>query len=88
MLYSVDPYGVVSYVPLTWLGSASDTFVLSLQLDAMQLPEKPALIALSNKDVGGLHKLWFMNLTLFPLLVLWYETKACSVVSLLTNWEG
>ena len=30
---------------------------------------KPALIALSNEDIGGLHKLWCMNLTLFSLLV-------------------
>ena len=26
---------------------------------------KPALIALSNKDIGRLHKLWCMNFTLF-----------------------
>ena len=39
---------------------------------------KPALIALSNKDIGGLHKLWCMNLTLFSLLVRWYEKDACS----------
>ena len=30
---------------------------------------KPALIALSNKDIGGLHRLWCMNLALFSLLI-------------------
>ena len=30
---------------------------------------KPALIALSNEDIGGLHRLWCMNLTSFSLLV-------------------
>ena len=30
---------------------------------------KPALIALSNKDIGGLHQFWCMNLTAFSLLV-------------------
>ncbi len=30
---------------------------------------KPALIALSSNNIGGLHKLWCMNLTLFSLLV-------------------
>ena len=30
---------------------------------------KPALIALSNKDIGELHKIWCMNLALFSLLV-------------------
>ena len=30
---------------------------------------KPALVALSNKDISGLHKLWCMNLTSFSLLV-------------------
>ena len=30
---------------------------------------KPALIALSNKDIGGWHKLWCTNLKLLSLLV-------------------
>ena len=42
---------------------------------------KPALIALSNKDIGGLHKLWCMNFTPFSLLVWWYEKDACSNVA-------
>ena len=39
---------------------------------------KPALIALSNKDIGGLHKLLCMNFTSFSLLVWWYKKDACS----------
>ena len=39
---------------------------------------KPALIALNNNDIGGLHKLWCMNLALFSLLVRWYKKDACS----------
>ena len=30
---------------------------------------KPVLIALSNDNIGGSHKLWCMNLTSFSLLV-------------------
>jgi len=36
------------------------------------------LIALSNEDIGGLHKLWCTNLTSFSLLVRWYEEEAGS----------
>ena len=49
---------------------------------------KPELIALSNKDIGGFHKLWCMNLTLFSLFVWWYKKEACSVVSSLTILVG
>ena len=42
---------------------------------------KPALIALSKKDIGGLNKLWCMNFTWFSLLVWWYEKDACSNVA-------
>ena len=46
------------------------------------------LIALSNNNIGGLHKLWCMNLTLFYLLVQWYEKEACSGVALLSILVG
>ena len=49
---------------------------------------KPALIALSNGDIGGLHKLWCMNLTSFSLLVRWYKQEACYAVSLLSILVG
>ena len=47
---------------------------------------KPALIALSNKDIGGLHRLWCMHLTSFSLLVQWYEKDACSCDAFDTFW--
>ena len=37
---------------------------------------KPALMALSRDVMGGLHKLWCMNLTAFSLVVRWYENNA------------
>ena len=49
---------------------------------------KPVLIALSNNDIGGLHKLWCMNSTSFSLLVRWYEKEACSAVALLSKLVG
>ena len=88
MSYSSDPYEVVSYVPLMWLGLALDTFVPIFAVRCGAPFRKPALIALSNDNIGGLHKLWCMNLTSFSLLVRWYEKEACSAVALLSILVG
>ena len=53
---------------------------------------KPVLIALSNKDIGGLHKRC-MHFTLFSLLVWWYEkdarsNDACAKVPVSTTGTG
>ena len=90
MLCSTDLFGVVSYVPSTWhvagLGIRYFCTVFAVRCSAPF--RKPELIALSNEDIGGLHKLWCMNLTSFSLLVRCYKKDACSVVSLLTILVG
>ncbi len=37
---------------------------------------KPALMALRRDVMGGLHRLWCMNLTAFALVVQWYKNSA------------
>ncbi len=43
---------------------------------------KPVLMALSRDVMGGLHKLWCMNLTAFVLVVRWYKNDASAGICL------
>ena len=67
--------------PLKVVGLGIRYFCTVFAIRCGVLFKKPALIALSNEDIGGLHKLWCKNFTSFSLLVWWYEKDACSNVA-------
>ncbi len=62
--------------PFNVAGLGNGYFWMDLALRCGAPWRKLVLMALRRDVMGGLHRLWCMNLTAFALVVQWYENDA------------